>query len=141
MLISTEKGWKEVLQVIDMTSDPANPALLPTHVLSSQGSKVRVDGGDNVRAMKWALDMCESPMRQRRKLQPFPEFAKHQARHEWDAAKNAAPEALKIGKGLVKAPGDARESMAGEITMFFFAWFLQDNFDEENVLCWNVYYK
>jgi hypothetical protein len=128
MLISTEKGWKEVLQVIDMTSDPANPALLPTHVLSSQGSKVRVDGGDNVRAMKWTLDICENPMRQRRKLHPFPEFAKHQARHEWDAAKNAAPEALKIGKGLVKAPGDARESMPGKITMFFLLGFSKAEF-------------
>jgi hypothetical protein len=73
--------------------------------------------------MRWRLDTCENAMRQRRKLRPFPEFVHHAPRHQWDAAQKSSvsavasevlPASLKIGKGLIKAPNDTVESLAGE---------------------------
>ena len=99
LLQTTAKGWKEVLEVIDALSDPTQARILPvqipppSHVTAGDSARAggeAVDGsGDRLPTqskLRWKLDNCENPMRQRRKLIPFPEFVQHPPRHVWDAA-------------------------------------------------------
>lgn len=141
LLQTTAKGWKEVLQVIDALSDPTQDRVLPaqipppSHVTAgdsagaggeadvgsgNSGGELGDEGARTQSKLRWKLDACENPMRQRRKLIPFPEFVKHPPRAVWDAAAAAAnavaaegadgcgvPGSLKkIGKELIKTVTD-----------------------------------
>ena len=88
LVVTTAKGWKQVLHVIDMLSDPSRPPLLPSS-FSAVGPDNTLTGSVAPLVLRWKLDMMENPMRQRRKLCPFPDFVQHPPRHVWDAAKKS----------------------------------------------------
>lgn len=98
-LQASAKGWNEIM-VAGVT--PEHLQLGP--MLARKGK------------LRWQLDPCENPVRQRRKMTPFPEFVSHTPRHVWDAGQDAAQgRASDAGNGRDSA-SDGSESRAGDQT-------------------------